>query len=196
MEPTASPEAESAIAKFVIVPSAQPSREPAMNSRASRSVYGYGIRSRNSAIARSLHAAVIASTSPARPHGLRVTTPSESGGSGTGIAIRIRYAACFGRRRGRETPAWSRRSTDGDHRRRTRRARSGRARDLARRPRPLQPDDRASLLAHARPPRRPARGRRLARRRHAGTHRPLAERQVRRARARLRGADLVEQGQP
>src|SRR5918992_2563549 len=61
--------------------------------RASSSVYGDGIRSRNSAIAGSLQAAVSASTSPLRPHVRSVTTPSVSSGVGGRIAIVIRYAA-------------------------------------------------------------------------------------------------------
>ena len=44
--------------------------------------------------------------------------------------------------------------------------------------------------------RRPAGRGRAARRRHRRAHRPLAERQVRRPRAGLRGPDLVGQGQP
>src|SRR5919112_3496879 len=64
-----------------------------MYERASSSVYGDGIRSRNSAIAGSLQAAVSASTSPVRPHVRSVTTPSVSSGVGGRIAIVIRYAA-------------------------------------------------------------------------------------------------------
>ena len=59
-----------------------------------------------------------------------------------------------------------------------------------------QPDDVPALHGCAEARRRPARRGRAARRRHGPLHRPLARRQVRRARARVRGADLVGRHQP
>ena len=64
------------------------------------------------------------------------------------------------------------------------------------RPGLLAADDGAALRARARARRGEARRGRPARRRHRALHRPLAEGQVRRPRARLRGADLVGDGQP
>ncbi len=81
----------------------------------------------------------------------------------------------------------------GDARRRPRRRRVGAraTRPRADRARSPQPDDVPALHARARARRRAARRGRPARRRHRALHRPLAEGQVRRRRARLRGPDLV-----
>ncbi len=74
--------------------SRQPSRQMARCSTRRRPrCTGCGMMSRNSAIARSLQAATIASTSPPRPRVGGVTTPSVSGGSGGETSIVIRYAA-------------------------------------------------------------------------------------------------------
>ena len=72
---------------------------------------------------------------------------------------------------------------------------SWRPRDRDRGRRPLEPEHLAALHARVRAARGPARRRRPARRRHGQAHRPLAEGQVRRPRAGLRGPDLVGRGQ-